>query len=87
MSGRKTHAVVIYCGMEPARGEPEAAAGDRLSRVWATIITLLILYFLPLALVAVDELVLGTYWFVKAFPDGAREVFLTVYPFVRFLVE
>lgn len=73
--------------MKRAPGEPEAATGDRLSGVWATIITLLILYFLPLVLVAVDEFVLGTYWFVKTFPDGAREVFLAVYPFVRFLVE
>jgi hypothetical protein len=73
--------------MGRARGEPEATAGERLSGVWAAIITLLILYSLPLALVAVDEFVLGTYWFVTTFPDGSREVFLTVYPFVRFLVE
>jgi uncharacterized integral membrane protein len=74
--------------MERARGEPEAATGDRLSGVWAAIIALLILYLLPLLTVAIDELVLGTYWFAKMFPgDGMREVFFAVYPFLRFLVE
>jgi hypothetical protein len=74
--------------MGRARDEQAAESRDRLSGVWATIITLLILYFLPLLAVAVDELVLGTYWFTKIFPgDKLREVFYTVYPFLRFLLE
>ena len=61
------------------------ASEHRASGVWATLIVLLLLYALPLAAVAIDELVLGTYWLVSNFPDGSRTVFYHVYPFLRFL--
>jgi hypothetical protein len=88
-AGAKPQAAARYiCDMDERRGESNAATGDRLSGVWAAIIALLILYILPLLAVAIDELVLGTYWFAKMFPgDGMRDVFFTVYPFLRFLVE
>ncbi len=63
----------------------EVAAENRLSGLWAAIISVLILYLLPLLAVAIDELVLGTYWFVSNFPEGSREVFFVVYPFLKFL--
>jgi hypothetical protein len=74
--------------MGRARDEQAAESRERLSGVWATIIALLILYFLPLLAVVVDELVLGTFWFAGLFSgDKLREVFFTVYPFLRFFVE
>ncbi len=60
---------------------PEA----RLSRFWAVLILLLILYIIPLIAIAIDEIVLRTFWIARQFPPGARSVFFDVYPFLRFL--
>ena len=58
---------------------------QRVSGVWATLIVVLLLYVLPLIAIAIDELVLGTYWIASRFPDGSRAVFFHIYPFLRFL--
>jgi hypothetical protein len=63
--------------------EPENPWGQSCRLVNVALV-LLIIYVLPLLAVAVDELVLGTYWIAKQFPDEARRVFFYVYPFLRF---
>ncbi len=65
--------------------KPDAAVGDRWSTLWTTLIIALIVYVLPLVALAIDELVLGTYWISRTAPAGSREVFFNVYPFLRFL--
>lgn len=46
------------------------------------LLSLLVLYFFPLALVLLDERVLKTYWLAKTFPQGA-EWFPILYPFAQ----
>ena len=50
-------------------------------------VLLLVIYILPLFAVAVDEFVLRTFWFVKNFPDGSREMFFKVYPFLHWFID
>jgi hypothetical protein len=71
--------------MAAEKEKPEAAAGERWSALWATLIIALIVYVLPLIALAIDEYVLGTYWISRAAPAGSREVLFNVYPFLNFL--
>jgi hypothetical protein len=57
----------------------------RRSGLQSTIMAAIFLYLLPLVAVAIDEIVLKTYWIVGNFPDGSRSLFFDVYPFLRFL--
>ena len=65
----------------------EKASAHRLYDVWATIVVAMVLYVLPLIAVAIDELVLGTYWLVSHFPEGSRTVFFRIYPFIGSLSD
>jgi hypothetical protein len=71
--------------MATARDETEPGPGGRWSTLWTVLILALVVYVLPLIALAIDELILGTYWIHKQFPRGARAVFFDVYPFLRFM--
>jgi hypothetical protein len=57
----------------------------RRSGLQLAIIAAIVIYLLPLLAVAIDEIVLETYWFFSNFPKGSRSLFFDVYPFLRFL--
>jgi hypothetical protein len=57
------------------------------SAIGTIIILLLVIYLFPLIAVAVDELVLHTFWFVRTFPDGSRSIFFNVYPFLHWFID
>jgi len=65
----------------------DAAQSRHGSPVAAILILLLVLYLLPLLAVAIDEFVLRTFWFVRNFPDGSRDRFFDVYPFLRWFID
>jgi len=72
--------------MAATRGDAESE--NRGSKSWMLLnvsLVMLIVYVLPLLALAVDELVLETYWIAKQFTDEARTVFFYVYPFLRYL--
>jgi hypothetical protein len=65
----------------------DAAQSRHGSPVAAIVVLLLVLYVLPLIAVAIDEFVLRTFWFVKNFPVGSREMFFKVYPFLHWFID
>jgi hypothetical protein len=69
--------------------EPKVDAANRgqTSTIGTIIILILAIYLLPLIAVAVDELVLHTFWFVRTFPDGSRSIFFNVYPFLHWFID
>ena len=67
--------------MEDVQGHAEPGFVNRQSTLWTIVVAVLILYAMPLIALAIDELVLGTYWILKRFPREAQEVFFYVYPF------
>lgn len=52
------------------------------ARAATVIIVMLTVYLLPLLAVVTDELLLGTFWLSRNFPDGSRDVFFRAYPFL-----
>jgi hypothetical protein len=71
--------------MAAAHDETAPATRPLWSKLGTALILSLIVYVLPLIALAIDELILGTFWISKQFPRGARSVFFDAYPFLRFM--